>query len=261
VPVLTLILLVLVLWIVLVILLSAWTLWFQNAIYSEPATGIHWRGPAAGSAILLVILLWIVMDYRAPGRYRPLFESSSTEDAPPFPELRIPKPGGGEDVFLLRPNRRPGDRLEYYLNGQVTGKRLPHRPEKIIVVEGDDRSIFEPERDEKGKFKVRTRSSFFGSSTEDLRYIDGKGRVMVESSLGRVGAFRGGLFFGNLFLNFLLLGALFATLWALLHFQWPHALAQAVVLWIVLLLFVLPPVLSRAENIAKDRARERSLSG
>jgi hypothetical protein len=257
VAVLTLILLVVVLWVVLTILLSAWTLWFQGYIYSEPTTGISWRGPAAGSAIMLVLLAWFFLDYRdPPGRFRPLFESSSTDDSKPFPELRIPKDKKGEDVYRLV----PGTRTEYRLNGHPTGKVLPSRPNYVIVVEDGERHVFKPERDDKGNFKARSASSssWLGSAaTEELRYIDEKDRVMVESSLGQLSTFRGGRFFGNLFLNFFFLAAWFLVLWLLLRFGWPHALGQAVVFWGVMQLFVLPPVLTRVETVAKERAQAR----
>jgi hypothetical protein len=254
--VLTLILLVLLLWVVLTVLLSAWTLWFQAYIYSEPTSGIFWRGPAAGSALMLVLLLWMFLDYRdPPGRFRTLFESSSTDDSKRFDELRIPR-DKGEDVY--RHVTSSGSRGEYRLKGQPTGKVLPSRPKRVIVVEGDERYTFEPERDAKGNFKTRTTSSWFGSSSsEELRYIDGKGRVMLESSLGQISTFRGGRFFGNLFLSFLLLAAFFAVLWLLMRFQWPHALGQAFVFWGVMQLFILPPVLTRVETVAKERAQAR----
>jgi hypothetical protein len=258
VPVLTLILLVLLLWVVLTVLLSAWTLWFQAYIYSEPTSGIFWRGPAAGSAVMLVLLLWFFLDYRdPPGRFRTLFEFSSTDDSKRFDELRVPR-DKTEDVYRLV---RGGARGEYRLKGQPTGKVLPSRPKKIIVVEGDERYTFEPERDAQGNFKARTTSSWFGSSSSDeLRYIDNRGRVMLESSLGQLSTFRGGRFVGNLFLSFLLLAAFFAALWLILRFQWPHALGQAFVFWGVMQLFILPPVLTRVETVAKERAQARMLA-
>ena len=33
--------------------LFAWTLWFQAYIYTEPATQLWWRAPAAGTALAL----------------------------------------------------------------------------------------------------------------------------------------------------------------------------------------------------------------
>jgi hypothetical protein len=256
--VLTLILLVLLLWVVLTVLLSAWTLWFQAYIYSEPTSGIAWRGPAAGSAIMVVLLLWMFFDYRdPPGRFRTLFEFSSTDESKRFDALHVPR-DKGEDVYRLVPG---GTRGEYRLNGKATGKVLPSRPKSVVVVEGDERSTFEPERDAKGNFKTRSTSSWFGgSATEQLRYIDGRGRVMLESSLGQMSTFRGGRFVGNLFLNFLLLAAFFAVLWLLLRFQWPHALGQAFVFWGVMQLFILPPVLTRVETVAKERAQARMLA-
>ena len=48
------------------------------------------------------------------------------------------------------------------------------------------------------------------------------------------------------------------SLWLLLQFQWPHALGQAFVFWGIMILFVMPPVLTRAENVAKERAAARA---
>src|SRR5438132_10798814 len=97
-------------------------MWFQSAIYTEPATGLIWRGPAAASALMLVVLVWIVLAYRSPDRYRPIWESASTETVKRFDELRIPGPGGKEEVYRRQPNG------EYRLNGQPRGKRLPTTP-------------------------------------------------------------------------------------------------------------------------------------
>jgi hypothetical protein len=42
-------------------------------------------------------------------------------------------------------------------------------------------------------------------------------------------------------------------LWLVLRFHWPAALGQAIVFWIVVSLFVFPPLLTRAEKVAHDR--------
>jgi hypothetical protein len=235
-------------WAVLAGLLTAWSVWFQGYIYTEPAIGLTWRGPAAAGAISAVVLAWVVVDYRsvngptAVGRYRSLFEFTASEEIKPFPELHVPRPGGF-DVYKLRPGT---GRPEYRLSGLPSGRLLPDRPEKIIIPEGEGTSTFEPERDGQGNFKVR--------QGEYLRYRDAKGRVMVESSLGQLTAFRGTTFFVNLLLNFLLLADLFLCGWLLLRFHWGIALLQAVILWLALLLFVLPPILSTAERVAQTRA-------
>lgn len=246
---LTLILLLLLLWFVLTGLLAAWSIWFQGYIYTEATPGMTWRAPAAGSAVMLIVLVWIVSDYRDPGRYRPLWEFSSVEDSKSFAELRVPTPRG-EEVYKLR----PGTRSDYRLNGQPGGKGLPSRPAQVIALDGNDKAVFKPETDASGKFKQRTATRFGHESKDPLRYIDEQGRVMLEGELGVLSRFRYGVFLGNVLLNLLLLGVLFVVLWLMLRFQWPHALGQAVVFWLVLLLFVLPPLLSRAEQTARDRA-------
>jgi hypothetical protein len=77
--VLSLILTLFVVWFVLALLLAAWTLFFQGYIYSEPVAAIHWRAPAAATAIAFILCIWVAFDYRAPGRYRPLHEVSFSE--------------------------------------------------------------------------------------------------------------------------------------------------------------------------------------
>lgn len=246
---LTLILLLLLVWAVLMALLAAWSIWFQGYIYTEPATGVLWRAPAAGSAVMVVLLAWVFFDYRDPGRYRPLWEFSSVEDAKSFAELHIPTPRG-EEVYKLR----PGTRSDYRLNGLPTGKPLPSRPSQVIAVAGDQKATFKPETDASGKFKQRTATRFGHESKDPLRYVDESGRVMLEGELGVLSSFRYGVFFGNILLNLLFFAVLFVTLWLVLRFQWPHAFGQAAVMWLVLLLFIVPPLLSRAEQVSRDRA-------
>ncbi len=82
---LSLILIVLVVWVLLGLLLAAWTLFFQGYIYSEPVSAIYWRAPAAAAALTLFLCFWIVLDYRSiekrddEGRYQPLHELSLYE--------------------------------------------------------------------------------------------------------------------------------------------------------------------------------------
>lgn len=244
-------LLVLIVLVVATLLAGAWTLWFQAYLYTEATTGIAWRAPAAGGAITAAVLLWVFFDYHSPGRYRPLWEFSASEESKPFPELIVPSGTGRQVVYKLR----PGTRGDYRLDGLPSGKQLPTRPAEIIVVEGSEKSVFKPEVDAEGHYKQRSTTSFGRETKEPLRYVDEKGRVMLEDSLGQLaGRFRVGWLLGNLFVNFVLLAACFVALWLLLGFQWPHALGQAVVVWLVMLLFVLPPLLTRAEEVAQQRA-------
>jgi hypothetical protein len=249
-----LILLLLLLWFVLTVLLAAWALFFQGYIYTEPATGLEWRAPAAGSALMVPLLLWVFIDYHSPGNYRTLFDFSAIEEQKPYPELRVPTAAGGEQVYKLM----PGNRLEYRRDGKAYRPQLPPRPEKIIVQEGDEKLVFE--RKAEGK---RSRWNL-NQTAEGVRYVarDSKGRrlVMEEDSIGQVTSFRTGRFIGNVLINFLFLAVWFVGLWLLLRFGWSIALLQAGVYWLAMTLFVMPPVLTRAEEVAKQRAAARQTS-
>jgi hypothetical protein len=235
------VLIVLVVWIVLSVLLSAWSLWFQSYIYSEPLSQVYWRGPAAGTAVTVLMAVWIFFDYRAPGRYPPLhdFSGSTTKS---YRELRIPN-DRGQDVLYTRRQTAQGER---YLNAD--NRELPARPRKVKVKDPDtdEEHVFEPELDARGRFKVE--------GNNPLHYQrDDKKEVMDERYLGTITTYHGGWLFVDLLLNFLLLTGCWVSLWLLLQFQWAHALGQAIVLWAVLILFVMPPILKRAETTAQER--------
>jgi hypothetical protein len=237
-----LIVLVLLLWVVLAVLLTGWSAWFQSAIYTESATGIVWRGPVAASAITVVVVVWVVLAYRMPGRFEPFWESASSDSSKRFDELRVPGADGKEEVFKRRPNGEYRSR---------NAKPLPATPPRIIVDEDGQRYTFEPERDEQGHFKRHKIPG--GDTDEPLIYRDEKGRVMQEGALGRLVVFRVGRLIGSMLLHLALFASVFLGLWLLLRFQWAHALGQAVVLCLLLLLFVMPQLLTRAEK-ARSRA-------
>ncbi len=171
---LNLVLVLLLVWFVLSVVLAAWTLLFQGYIYSEPAANIWWGAPAAGTALTVFLVLWVVLDYRAPGRYRELQEFSFTEAEKSYDELLVPNRDGKEEKYLRKKSAQ--NRWEY-LNS-ATLKPLPSRPDRVIVVEDGQRYTFEPDKDAHGKFKV--------APNELLRYRDSRGREMVEGYLGQV---------------------------------------------------------------------------
>jgi len=218
--VLLLIVILLIVWVVLAVLLTAWSMWFQGFLYTEPSTGLVWRAPAAASAIMATVFLWVIVDYRTQGKYRPIWETTSTESSKSFAELRVPGESGKDEVYKLR----PGTRNEYREGGLPSGKKLAATPPQVIVVEGEGRAVFKPEVDAKGNYlRHKTRG------VEDpLRYVDEKGRVMREGEFGQLETFRTGTFIGNLFINLLFLAACFLSLWLLARFQWLHALLHAV---------------------------------
>jgi hypothetical protein len=245
--VLTLILILLLLWFLLGGLLAAWTFFFQGYIYSEPATGVWWRAAAAGTALAAVICLWVVIDYRATGRYRTIFEFTGQEQQKPYTELRIRR-DGREEVYVLRKDER--GRPEYR-DAKDPRRLFPHRPEKIVAIEDGQQHVYLPERDAKGNFKRQTGGS--------LRYYEegNPGHYMVEEQWGRVTDYHFGRLVLDLFLNVLHLAVWWAVLWLLLRFQWSHALGLAVAFWAAMTLFVLPPLLTRAEDVARQRAETK----
>src|SRR5437879_3719848 len=92
------VLLLLLMWFVLLGFLSAWTLFFQGYLYTEPTGGLFWRAPAAATILTIILALWITVDYRAVKHradarfpYGPLQElAPATTDIEPFPTLLVP---------------------------------------------------------------------------------------------------------------------------------------------------------------------------
>jgi len=243
--VLLLIIVLLLLGAVLAGLLAAWSVWFQGYIYSEPAADIFtWRAPAAGGVLMLFIALWVFLDYSdkdytRAGRYRTLFEFSSSQTWGPFEEIRlfsIVDPTKEEGRFKLM--RTPQGRNIYRKNGSPTGTEPPSRASKLVVLEKGQEVVFEPEK---------------GSPGQPVRFLDKEGRVMVEGQWGQVSLFRTSYLLVNLLINALHLVVWFLCLWLLLQFQWSHALLQALVAWIVMTLVIIPPILTMAEEAAKQR--------
>jgi hypothetical protein len=238
----TLIAILLVVFVVLSLLLAAWTLFFQGYIYSEPVEAIYWRAPAAGGALTLFVIIWVVCDYRSiedrrkEGVYHPLHEFSFSETKT-YKYLWVPS-DGREERYTLQGNQ--------YVS--KSGRRLPGRP--IRVTAGDDppddeKHVFEPEMDN-GHFKAK--------EGETLRYYEqgNKARYMDENMLGRISITHYGWLVGTLLLNFGFFLVWFVVLWLLLRFQWSHALGIAFGFWLVSL-FVLPMILTRAEQVRKER--------
>jgi hypothetical protein len=240
--VLTLFLVLFALWLVLVIALAAWTIWFSGYLYSEPTGEIYWRAPAAGAAVLLALVVWVWTDYRSQGRYQVFWYATEATGFDPYKEIRTVNADGIEEVYTF--SKTANGKAQYKTQA---GRPLTARPQQLIVQEGDEKVVYEPERDAKGNFKP--------SGDGAVHYRDNRGRELVEGAFHQARAIPGqSRMFGVFVLHLLLLIAWFLALWLLLRFQWPHALGQAVVLWGVMLLFVMPPLLSKAEEVAGERA-------
>lgn len=239
----SLVLIVLVVFVVLSLLLAAWTLFFQGYIYSEPTEGIVWRTPAAGAALTLFLCLWIFFDYGSidkttdkEGRYRTLFDYSATETIT-YENLTIVNQDRKKVPYMLRGGK-------YLSKG---GPPLPERPLEIIATEKDGQEhVFKPNTDDKGSFKV--------AENGRLRYYEegNPKRYMEEGFLGQVTVDHLSWRLVTWLLNFGFLVVWFLSLWLLMQFQWSHALGLAFVAWLISL-FVLPMLFTQVEMVRKER--------
>jgi hypothetical protein len=244
--VLSLLLILLVLWFVLAGALAAWTLWFSDYLYNEPTGELYWRAPAAGAVVLVALAVWVLSSYRAPGQYQVFWSATESRDKPdPYKEIRTVNMDGIEEVYLL--SKGTDGKWQYRTKA---GKPLTARPRQLMVQEGEEKVVYEPDRDAKGNFKPG----------EDglVHYRDSRGRVLVEGSFHARTIPGSRRFLGPMLLHFLLLIGWFLGLWLLLRFQWTHALGQALVLWVVMLIFVMPPLLSYAEEVGQARAATKA---
>lgn len=226
----------------LAVFLWAGTLFLQGYIYSEPVANISWRAPVAGVILAAFAALWVWLDYRNPGQFPGQLFFSTGEDKQ-FPELWAVQQGR-ENHYVLRKTSRG---LPNYVD-KASGLPLDRQgtPEAIIVVDNDERIRFEAERDAKGYFVKHP--------GKPLIYRDSRGRQMLGDRPGQLTVRRWGLFLANVLLNLAHLAVWFASLWLVLRFQWTHALAVAVVLWLVMTFFIQPMILSKAEDVARQRA-------
>jgi hypothetical protein len=223
------------------------TLWLQGYLYTEPATGLLWRGPAAGAALGLFFAFWCLLGFLNPGEFEPLW-SFSPRVRKEFPEIEVV---------------RGNDRGRYKLSKDAQGKVVywdqyrkppPEHSDEIVVQEDGQEVHFKAERWPSGPNKDKLKIE----QGQSLHYVDEHGRVMLESDLGRVYTVRTGRLVLNLFLNVFHFALWFVCLWLLLRFQWAHALGLAVALWLVMTIPVQPVLLKKAEDLGQERARQRA---
>jgi len=224
-----------------VVFLAAGAALLQGTLYNDPVPGILWRAPAAALLLTLFLALWSCLAYGAPGHYGALF-LFSPYDEKAFPEIRALVTRDGRETQLRYRLSKNAQGLPEYRPVTQPFRPLPTHPDAIVVVEDDQERRFLPERDAKGRFVYQ--------QGQALRYVDDRGRVMWEDSIGRLSIFRWGRFWANLFLNFLHLGLWFACLWLVLRFQWSHALGLALVCWLAMTVLIVPMILSKVEESA-----------
>jgi hypothetical protein len=220
---------------------------------------LPWRAPAAGGAVTVFLALWVLLVARNPGKLGTL-TSFTASDSLEFDELVLTDRDGKplEKVReTIQGPRKMTERYkkvgeQFWLDGQPNSKELPQRPDGMIARKGDQDYLFLPDRNPDGTFKVNDRTQFGIKFSGMLEYRDKQsGQTMEEGQLGRISTFYFGRFLANILLNLLLLAVWFLVLWLCLEFQWPHALGQAVVLWLATTIFALPPLFSQGEALSQ----------
>jgi len=274
--VLGLIVLLFVVWFTLGGLLWLGSLWLQGYIYNQPAEGLHWRAPAAGTALAFFYALWCVLDYGSaePAAtelpYETFFRFSPQETYPkkPIPEFWSIKKGSTKEGRYVRKQvpARAGCTRPEYVNPE--SNRPWSRQEDGIV-----ETIIIEENGQKVKFKARLipdPNYKKKSDTEPERMVfpevavfveEGGSRTLTEDELrvGQMTRFRFGLFVMNVIINVLHLAVWFACLWLLLRFQMWHALGLAVVFWLVMTFAVLPTLLDQTLEAVRAKAKPAAM--
>lgn len=267
---------------ILVGLLWAWTLWFQAYIYEQVTDGLSWRAPAAGGALLLLLIVWCFLSARNPG-IQPIFDltTGGTQDFDKLvsvkgkPVVQTGEVGQGairltKDIVLTNVRevpyalKRVGERRMEFVEVAPGGRPWSRSDADGIVAQikvkegGSDVTyqaelIVTEEKDRQGQvvkkvmFKPNKVTTWLGTETDQGgRYVEvGGRRVMSDGQIGRVATSAWGTFFFSMLLNGVHLGVWFVCLWLLLRYQWAHALGLAVVFWLVMTLLVVPMVLAR----------------
>jgi hypothetical protein len=227
------------------VLLWIGTVFLQGYFYTEPNPNVYWQAPAAGSALTLFLLLWCLLNVSAahpPGPVLPyepydtLFRFSAQDylSSQPAKQIWSLKKNTKEPIPYER--RRIGqDKYEY--RDAVNKPWSPVGVEAVLVEKGDEKIRFDLDKT---------------GASGSLRYVSDQGWAMPEYDLGQPSIFRWGRFLVNLFLNLFHLALWFACLWLLLRFQWVHALGLAVVLWLVMTLAVVPMLMIRCGEVARQ---------
>lgn len=240
----------------LVVLFWAGGMWFQAYIYSEPGTQMEWRAPAAALALTLFFALWSFLYGRAPDRYDRLFAFSPNQVVE-FPVPRKDKEparfwseaAGKRSLF----EQRKTQGLPEYREKDGKARKWT-RSDAVIVEENGQEVRFDAERDEKGNYKKiltpppKGLGWLMGPGPEmPLRYLDPRGRIMSEDTIGRLSTFRWSVFLIYGFLTLFHLVIWFIALWLLLRFQWSHALGLAFIFWLVSTLVIVPMLLDAVD--------------
>ncbi len=241
------------------VLLWVGTAFLQGYLYTEPNADTFWQAPAAGAAVTLFLLVWCLINVSAAHDQGPGFEPYDTLFRFNAVEEYDRRPA--DKIWVLRAGARDPQEYEsrrtvqgYGYVDVVTKKPLGSLAGvQAILLEDTAGKI--GEKGEKIRFELNK-----DSDSGNSRFVSAQGWAMGENNLGQPSIFRGGLLVANLLLNFLHFAVWFLCLWLLLRFQWGHALGLAIVIWLVMTLIVLPGLMSRTGEIAREPPAETTPS-
>jgi hypothetical protein len=244
-----LLLFLLVVWLTLMGVLAIFTLTFQGYVYTEPVKDIQWRAPLAGGILGLFLTGWVFLDYSSPGNYRTLLDFNYRNDKD-YDEFRVVTQENQEEVYKILKNAR--GRPIYRKDGLVDGALPPNNPKRVIVNDNGKDVVFEPDLELKDTRKKDKKEEkvFKRESGQSLYYRDKQGRLMEQGEFGYVKTYRIGQLILNLLLNAIHFILWFVVLWLVLEHRGPHAFGLAIVFWLAVMIFLVPQLLNRAEDVA-----------
>jgi hypothetical protein len=242
-------------WATMLVLLWAGAAWLQGYIYSEPAGQLYWRAPAVAALLTLWLGFWSNREYRAylddrePSRYGALYQFSAT-DKRVFEEFWVKE--GDQKVRYMKHRipqaNRPG-------RPEFVSEATPHHPwtrtDEIILKENKLDVVYKIQKDKNNKVKEAA-LPWPATGTKGALYRSDSGGILTEDMVrtGRSESFRWGPFFTYALLNFGFLTLWFIGLWVVLRFQWAHALGLSLALWAAAIIFIVPPLVERVDNLA-----------
>jgi hypothetical protein len=234
-------------------MLAFGTVFLQGYFYTETNPGALWQAPVAALALTAFLLLWCwwnINDPRTQTGYVPydtlvrFNPELRMTDEPVKTFWSIDKYGNKREYKAHKIPQGPGNTITQYKEKGETGdteKRWSAaNVEAIIIEHGGQTYRFEPRKDEDYDY-----------------FVSPEGWFMMQYDTGVTGLprmFSFWLLCANMFLNLFHLALWFVCLWLLLRFEWAHALGLALAFWLVVTLFVLPPLFAQVAAVAGQTA-------
>jgi len=242
----------------LTVVLWVGTLGLQGLLYNDPVEAIAWRGPVSAAVVVVFVALWCWFDYQTADPLQPdlpvdtlfRFQPQRTVEVDKLWSVKVP-----QQYLVKKEGEAPETLVEYRRHGAGDYRDKANRPWQRADPSGVVHAIFIEENSQKVRFEadMNRDGTFANTSGPFPGYHEARGRRVMEQ-LGKVTVFRWQFFLPNILVNALHLGVWFAVLWLLLRFQWTHALGLAAGCWLVMTLVLLPMLLDRAQELAREKA-------